>query len=242
MISCGENLLVEKIVKEVRLNKPIQIGFTILEFAKREIYQFLALVTDYFGDKVIPLYTDTDSLLFWCDFDKPWEKFFNSPLQPYLDFEKIPDSWGNEVRTKDTDKQSGLWSPEAGGKEIVEYCGLRAKCYCYRFRDNEVVIKNKGVPKAAMISDSDETPREKITMEHYRDSLFKGEQFHITQYAIRSFKHSVISVKQYKLGLSSNDLKRAQTSNRAITLPFGYQGEKFSSIVADADDPDYLDP
>lgn len=239
IIHCGEKMLVEKPVKEVMLNKPIQIGFTILEFAKREIYRFLAAIQNHFGDKVIPLYTDTDSLLFWCDFPTPWKYFYNSPLREYLDFEKAPEHWG--VKTHDTDKQSGLWSPEAGGKEIVEYVGLRAKSYCYRFRDNEVVLKNKGIPKAAMISDTNERPVEKITIEHYRNALFEGEIYHISQYAIRSFKHDVLSLKQYKLGLSANDLKRAVTSNRAISLPFGYKGEKFRHITTDNEDVDLLD-
>lgn len=239
MLVCGENILIEKEVEEVRLNKPIQIGFTILEFAKREIYRFLAIISDYFGDKVVPLYTDTDSLLFWCDFDKPWEHFYNSPLRPLLDFDKVPPHWN--VRTFDTNKQSGLWSVEADGKEIVEYCGLRAKCYCYRFRDNTIVVKNKGVPKSAMITNRDDTPRQKITMEHYKKALFEGQLFKVSQYSIRSFKHDVITTEQYKLGLSSNDLKRAVTSNRAISLPFGYKGEKFKDLVRDADDKDNLD-
>lgn len=239
IVGCGENFLVELPVKNVKLNKPIQIGFTILEFAKREIYNFLAICQDHFGDDVIPLYTDTDSIMFWCNFNEPWKKFLDSPLKPLLDFEKVPEHWG--VKTHDTDKQSGLWSPEANGKEIVEYCGLRAKCYCYRFRDDETVIKNKGVPKSSMIRTDDETPREKITMEHYKNALFNGALYTVSQYAIRSFKHDVITMEQYKLGLSGNDLKRAVTSNRAISLPFGYQGDKFADIVTDFDDPDHLD-
>nr|QVW56800.1 MAG: structural protein [Luscinia cyane parvoviridae sp.] len=240
VLACGPNLLVEREVEVVRLNKPIQIGFTVLEFAKREIYTFLAAIQDHFGDSVIPLYTDTDSLLFWCDFAKPWEKFYQSPVYQFLDFEKTPEEWN--VKTPGTDKQSGLWSVEAGGKEIVEYCGLRAKCYCYRFKDNSVVIKNKGVPKSAMIGDNEESPREKITMEHYKKALFDGKEYRVCQYMIRSFKHDVMSYEQYKLGLSSTDFKRAVTKKRSVTLPFGYQGETFADIVADDEDTDNLDP
>lgn len=235
----GTNFLAEQIPKEVKLTKPIQIGFAILEFAKREIYNFLAIVQDHFGDKVVPVYTDTDSLLFWCDFAEPWKHFLDSPLKPYLDFEKVPEHWN--VFTPDTNKQSGLWSPEADGKEIVEYCGLRAKCYCYRFRDNTTVIKNKGIPKSAMISDNDDTPREEITMQHYRNALFNGQLYKVSQYSIRSFKHDVITLKQYKLGLSANDLKRAITSNRAVSLPFGYKGEKFAYLTTDDQDIDNYD-
>lgn len=239
-LQCEDKFLCEKILKEVHLNKPIQIGFAILEFAKYEIYRFLAVAQDHFGDRVVPLYTDTDSILFWCAFPTPWKFFYDSPLREFLDFEKVPEHWG--VKTFDTDKQSGLWSPEAGGKEIVEYCGLRAKCYCYRFRDNESIIKNKGIPKAAMIANEDETPREEITMEHYKKALFEGEPYHVCHYMIRSQKHQVFTKQQYKLGLSANDLKRAVTANRAIALPFGYKGETFRNIVTDADDTDNLDP
>lgn len=239
-LQCENKFLCEKIMKEVHLNKPIQIGFAILEFAKLEIYKFLAIAKDHFGDRVQPLYTDTDSILFWCDFPEPWKEFYNSPLQPLLDFQKVPEHWG--IRTFDTDKQSGLWSPEADGKEIIEYCGLRAKCYCYRFRNEEVVIKNKGIPKSAMIANFDQTPRERITMEHYKSALFDGEPYHVCQYAIRSNQHQVTTKLQYKLGLSANDLKRAITSDRAITLPFGYKGETFRHLVTDFDDDDFLDP
>lgn len=239
-LQCEDKFLCEKELKEVRLDKPIQIGFAVLEFAKLEIYKFLAITSDWFGDAVTPCYTDTDSILFWCKFSKPWLHFYNSPLKEILDFEKAPPHW--EIKTFDTDKQSGFWAPEAGGKEIVEYCGLRAKCYCYRFRDNEIVIKNKGIPKTAMIANEDETPREEITMEHYRNALFKGEPYHVCQYQIRSNQHEVRTKLQYKLGLSANDLKRAVTSDRAISLPFGYKGEKFKHLTTDADDPDYLDP
>lgn len=238
MILFGENFLVEKKIQTVKLNKPIQIGFTILEFAKREIYNFLAIISDNFGDDVIPLYTDTDSVLLHCKFPEPWKKLYNSPLKPYLDFEKVP--W-DEPKTKDTDKQSGLWSVEADGKEIVEYCGLRAKCYCYRFKDNEIVIKNKGIPKSSMITTGDDTPREKITIEHFKNALFYGATYHISQYAIRSNRHDVTTKLQYKLGLNANDLKRAVTSNRITSLPFGYKGEKFAHLVTDKDDPDLFD-
>lgn len=246
IIECGDNFLVEKPVKEVRLNKPIQIGFAILEFAKREIYHFIALTQDTFNEwngefyepNCVPVYTDTDSLLFYCNFPEPWKVFYNSPLLPYLDFEKAPRSWG--VKTHDTDKVSGLWSPEADGKEIVEYVGLRAKAYCYRFRDNSCVIKNKGVPKSAMIAEQPEQPRDKITIEHYRNALFEGTQYYTTQYAIRSNKHEVQTEVVYKLSLSADDLKRSVTANRVYTLPYGYQGTLFFRDVNDFDDFDLL--
>ena len=235
MMLYDENFLCEMNVEKIKLDKPIQIGFTILEFAKLEMYNFLGLAIDHFGEDIKPLYTDTDSILFWCNFSNPEEYFYESPLKELLDFEKVPSHW--KVKTKDTDKQSGLWSPEADGKEIVEFCGLRAKTYCYRFRDNQEVIKNKGIPKSAMISKEDDTPEEKITMKHYKNALFTGVEYNVAQYSIRSKKHDVTTIKQYKLGLSANDLKRAIQPDRATSLPFGYNGTKYPSATG-LDDPD----
>lgn len=219
-----------------QVDKPIQIGFTVLEFAKREIYTFLYMAMAHFGDKIRPLYTDTDSIMFHCKFDKPWEKFYNSPLRPLLDFDKVPDHWS--TRTPGTNKISGLWSPEADGREIVEFVGLRSKTYCYRFADQQVVIKNKGVPKSAVIADEEREPVGEITLEHYKEALFAGKEHYVTQYAIRSKQHKVLTTQIYKLGVSGNDYKRTICADRQTTIPYGYKGEKYRDLVTDYDDPD----
>lgn len=226
-IAFDDVFLVENEVQEVKLNKPIQIGFTVLEFAKREIYRFLAAVQDSFGNAVTPMYTDTDSIMFKCNFDFPWKEFFNAPLvKPLLDFGDVPPSWG--VSTPGTKKQSGLWSPEADGKEIVEYVGLRAKCYAYRFADDSTVLKNKGVPKSSTITDG--AP---ITMEDYKECLFGGKDKEITHFVIRSEKHQVTTRQVSKLGISGNDLKRTVLGNPTISLPFGYRGTQFDTNDAE---------
>ena len=43
------------------INKPFQIGFSVLEWSKLKMAQFYAILKDAFGDKVRMLYTDTDS-------------------------------------------------------------------------------------------------------------------------------------------------------------------------------------
>nr|QVW56808.1 MAG: structural protein [Phylloscopus inornatus parvoviridae sp.] len=237
MIGFNESFLIEKDKKEIILNKPIQIGFTILEFAKREIYRFLSVVQDEFKNDVVPMYTDTDSIMFGCNFVKPWEKFYNSEkIRPFLDFDKVPDHWG--VRTPHTNKVSGLWSVEANGKTIVKYIGLRSKCYAYMFEDDTFVGKNKGVPKSSLAV-LDNGSIKDITFEDYEKALFGGEDVRIKHLAIRSNKHQVTTQEIYKLGISGNDLKRIVHSNQRISLPFGYLGELYNTN--DFDDPDNLE-
>lgn len=221
-----DKILAETYVREIKLSKPIQVGFGVLDFAKYTIYKFLLAIQRVFGDKVTPVYTDTDSLLFHFKLSHPEKIMMQDPeLVSMLDFEKVPE--GFEAKTTDTDKVSGLWSLEADGKEIVEYIGLRAKTYCYQFRDNNVVIKNKGVTAAAL----DIRNQTKLMMHHYHDVLFKDQDVYVEQYLIRSKKHDIATVKQKKLALSSMDEKRIVCKDKITTVPFGYKGVRYEDIV-----------
>lgn len=217
----NNQILSESKILEVTLNKPIQIGFTVLEFAKREMYNFLFKVQKLFGDKVTPLYTDTDSVMLHFTEPHPEETMFaDNELKKLLDFDKVPDHW--KVRTPGTDKQSGLWSLECSNK-IVEYVGLRAKTYCYRTEDNVTVLKNKGITKAAV----ELKTGDKLTMEHYKRAIYDNQDFYVVQSVIRSKKHDITTYKQKKLALSSIDEKRQVLKNLLRTVPFGYKGERF---------------
>lgn len=221
-----EKILAECYVTEVNLSKPIQVGFGVLDFAKYVMYKFLLAIIRVFGDNVNPIYTDTDSLLLHFKVAHPEAEMMKDPeLVAMLDFEKVPD--GFQAHTPNTDKVSGLWSLEADGKEIVEYVGLRAKTYCYQFRDNGVVLKNKGVTAAAM----EMRTQTKLMMSHYYDVLFRDQDVYVEQYLIKSKKHDVSTVKQKKLALSSMDEKRIVCTDKITTVPFGYKGNKYKDIV-----------
>ena len=79
----------------VKLNKPFFIGFTVLELAKKVMYQFLYLFLKKFGEwyKIVPLYSDTDSFL--IKFVSK-EESVPSPTDifrvnsPYFDFSNFP--------------------------------------------------------------------------------------------------------------------------------------------------------
>ena len=58
----GNNLIAIQIRKLRHvINKPFQIGFSVLEWSKFKMAQFYALLKDAFLDNVCMLYTDTDS-------------------------------------------------------------------------------------------------------------------------------------------------------------------------------------
>lgn len=231
-IQFGEKFLCEMQRDSVHLDKPIQIGFTILEFAKLHMYEFIYKLRDTFENKVEMLYTDTDSLMIWVDHPDGYRMLYdNEEIRPLLDYSTF------DYGDKATEKQSGLWSPENDGKRIIEYVGLRSKTYAIRFEDNEEVLKNKGVMKTAQVLDNNR--RVKISIEHYKKAVFEGTDYRVVQNIIRSDKHKVFSREEYKIGLSSNDMKRTVLHSRKDTLPFGYKGIQFSDLAVDAQDPDH---
>lgn len=217
-------ILLETKTKKIILDKPIQIGFAVLDLAKIEMYKFLFEVQRCFKDDVTPLYTDTDSIIMHFKHPHPEEILFNDPdIRPYLDFDKVPSHW--KIRTPGTHKQSGLWSLETT-ERIVEFIGIRAKTYCYRTSTN-TVVKNKGVTATARVLES----HDKLSMQHYKEALFHNKEIKVTQVTIGSKKHQIKSNKMIKLALSNVDEKRQILPDKITSLPFGYKGEKYAEYA-----------
>lgn len=223
-------ILCENDNSTITLDKPIQLGFTVLEFAKLKIYSFVYDLIDYFPDVKL-IYTDTDSLMIWFPQRHPQYDLIDSPLEHYFDFEKAPDWFG--VKTENTDKKSGLWSLEAN-KPIKEFVGLRAKTYAVRFDDNTSTLKNKGVISVA----KEITEKRPLEFNDYLKCLYMDEDIYVQQVLIRSKLHNISTVTQRKLALSSTDEKRVILADKVTTLPFGYKGELYhedNTILPSAD-------
>ena len=54
-------MLYEMTIISVLLNKPIQVGFTILEISKVIMHKIWMELKEIFGDRIMLMYTDTDS-------------------------------------------------------------------------------------------------------------------------------------------------------------------------------------
>nr|QJI53759.1 MAG: structural protein [Densovirinae sp.] len=225
-----DKILCEDDISSIVLDKPIQIGFTVLEKAKLRMYSFYYELMEY-CPKVELLYTDTDSLMLWFPDKDPQMQLMETPLQRIFDFEKAPE-WFN-VRTIGTDKVSGKWSLEAD-KRVQKFVGLRAKTYAILYEDGTSTLKNKGIVRTA----KEEISRQPLQFEDYEKCLFQGEEIYVEQVLIRSRLHNIKTITQKKLALSSDDQKRVILADKITTLPFGYNGEVFrdnNTILPSAD-------
>lgn len=217
-----DKVLIEEKINKIILDKPIQIGFAILELAKIEMYKFLFDVQKLFKDDVTPLYTDTDSVILHFKHPHPEEVLFEN-LPHYLDFDKVPSHW--KVHTPGTHKQSGLWSLETL-ERIVEFIGVRAKTYCYR-TDSKTVVKNKGITATA----KELYTHQALSMQHYKEAIFHNKEIKVCQVTIGSKKHAIHTNKQIKLAISNSDEKRQVLPDKITSIPYGYKGEKYSEYI-----------
>lgn len=199
-------------INEHELNKPIHIGFAILERAKLCVEEFMVQMWEIFGDNARLLYHDTDSAMF---------EFVNEP-DPIAKMKRH----GMPIDYNKT-KEPGLWGDEANGKVIIEMVGLAAKKYAYRTLDNEEVLRNKGVMKNARKINNDSP----IGFNDYLTALTKQKPLYVNQTRIQSKKHVLSTLKQTRLALSINDEKRIICKNGINTLPWGYAGTQFAHLL-----------
>ena len=121
------------------LNKPIYVGFCILELSKLLMYQFYYdYVLKNFNAKL--LFTDTDSLVYEIKDNNVYDQCFKNTY--LFDFSGYPkdliyyDSLNKKVLGKMKDEFNGV--------KIVELVGLKSKMYSIRF-DNTELNKAKGI-------------------------------------------------------------------------------------------------
>ncbi|EFX60182.1 hypothetical protein DAPPUDRAFT_344893, partial [Daphnia pulex] len=114
-------------------DKPIAIGFTILELSKHIMFDFwYNKMTKNSPCEFNLGMSDTDSFLF--EVTKP--KLFWKSVEPYMDFSNYDKdhpkfSEGNKAKL-------GFFKDElCGGKKCVEFIGLRPKCYALNLVDKK---------------------------------------------------------------------------------------------------------
>ncbi|XP_057335464.1 uncharacterized protein LOC130674213 [Microplitis mediator] len=209
-----ELLLIE--LKRVRanFNKPIYVGFTILDLSKTYIYDFHYnyIKKKFTNDESKLMYTDTDSLIYYFKVPNIYEiikrdiKMFDTSDYPPNNIYDIP------LINK---KVVGLMKDENNGEIMSEFVGLRAKLYAFRTHKNMKAKKRaKGVKGSTLRT---------ITFNDFKNCLEKHTNVIKPQFLIRSNKHEVKTIKQTKLALSWNDDKRKLQENSPDTLPWVYK-------------------
>jgi hypothetical protein len=117
-------VLVDRMKKDVLLNKPIYVGFTVLDVSKLLIfdYHYNVMVKRY-GSNARLLLSDTDSLCYHLFTDDVYRD-----MSEYIDLLDISDCpRDHPLYSAVNTKVMGKMKNECNGKAPLEFVGLRAK-------------------------------------------------------------------------------------------------------------------
>ena len=197
-VHCKKNVLT--------LNKPIYIGFCILERSKLLMYQFYYdCVLKTFNDIKL-LFTDTDSLVYEIRGGNIYEQYFKD--KELFDFSEYPNYC-------DTNKKVlGKMKDEFNGSKIDEFAELKSKMYSLISGDWEV---NKA--KEVNL---------KLKHKEYVDLLFNKKVLRHKMKRILSERHSIGTYLLNKISLSCFDDKRFILDDGINSLAYGHKDIELS--------------
>ena len=131
---------VHEIKRVLTLNKPIYVGFTVLELSKLLMYDFhYNFVKNHFDAEL--LLTDTDGLTYVIKSDDAYEELFKH--KNLFDLSNLPK---NPKFFDETNKKViGKMKDESEGKIIDEFVGLKSKMHSLKNIDGKETNTAKGV-------------------------------------------------------------------------------------------------
>lgn len=208
----SENLVaVQMSPLKVFYNKPIYIGFSVLEIAKTVIYDFYYnYIKQKYGENVNLLYTDTDSLIMEIRTENVFEDIKEN--LNYFDTSNFDES--NIHGIPKNKSVIGKMKIEYPLNIIREFYGTGAKAYCIILNEDKIIKKAKGVTKS--------TVSKQLNPSDYRDIVTNNCTHKFCEmYIFRSHLHNMYTELKNKVALSSSDDKRFLI-NFKETLAWGH--------------------
>ena len=222
----SEDLVTVELIKpKVTLNSPIYCGLTVLDLSKHRMYDFhYNCIKKHFKDAKL-CFTDTDSMLYILKTNDLYNDL--SKIKDQLDLSKYPPHHPlHDTSHKDI---PGFFKDETAGIPIIEFCGLRAKCYSILLEDCEETLAKLGLSKPKDFSKQklatagiQQSAHKRLTHDKFVDILSNNSSEPITQYSINSKKHTLYTMKKTRTGLSALDIKRYILDDGVSTIAYGH--------------------
>ena len=188
---------------EVLMDKPIYLGFSVLELSKLHMYEtYYDILQPYFGQENIQLhYFDTDAFVLSLKTQDIIKDLKN--LENIFDFSNLDET--HELFSNKNKKVIGKFKIETPKNIwIDEFVCLRSKMYAFKC-DGDSKNKLKGISKSQS---------KNIKFEEYKKCL-DGEEYQreCNNYIIRSINHEMVLQEVKKSTLSIFDDKRCYINN-----------------------------
>src|SRR5207245_1324253 len=145
----NENLVgVHYVQEKLKLNKPIYVGFSILDISKTLMYDFhYNFIKNKYGDRARLLFSDTDSLCYELETKNMYKDMYDN--KEMFDLSDVIGKY-NDNENK---KVIGKFKPEYANSNIREFIGLRSKMYSIKLDDENEEKKDKVIVKSVIKKD-----------------------------------------------------------------------------------------
>lgn len=201
-------VIITSVPPVVFLNKPIAIGFTILDRSKDFMYrQFYTKIYPSIGQNAQVLFSDTDSL---CIGFHSNNKYPLSAIKEIMDFSNYPPN--HPLYDNSNKNKLFYFKDECGGDRLTEFVGLRAKCYGYKTHTGSFISKLKGVTKSY---------RKTVNFDNYLECIKFVRSFRVTQFHLASVDHQISMTQVSRLAFSSYDNNRYIFECGIHSVPYG---------------------
>lgn len=195
----------------IKLDKPIYLGFTILDFAKLGMQKFhYDVVRAKYGDKAKLCFTDTDSLAYHIETENAYEDMYE--MRDKFDLS----NYAKESKYYDptNKKQLGKFKEELGGVVMQEFVGLRSKAYSYKKATGNEKNVLKGIKRCVA--------KNSITFDDYKQCVLYNKTQSAEMVRFVSKDHTVHTVRQTKKALAAYDDKRYILADGIHTRALGH--------------------
>ena len=196
---------IHEIKPVLMLNKPIYVGFTVLELSKWLMYDFHYNFTKKNFNAEL-LFSDTDSLTYEIKSENAYEEFFKwkdlFDFSNYLKDSKFFDDANEKV--------VGKMKDEFGAVIATEFVGLKSKMYSIKKIDGKESNTAKGVNIATEFNE-------------FKDVLFNKKIIRHKMKRIQAKKHKIGTYEIDKISSSCFDDKRYVLDDGIHALAYFYK-------------------
>jgi hypothetical protein len=207
--------LVQLAKKTLKLDKPIYVGFTVLELSKLHMFKFrYDCLADWYGDKCSVVYTDTDSFMLDIETND-----LHADMAAHADkFDTSNFPRDHPLYSNANAKVVGLMKSEVGSLQPSQFVGLRSKMYSLstpRMNSKKQAMRAKGVKRSYMARN--------VKHENYLHILRTGGRDTASFCIIKSINHRLKTVRLNKVSLAAFDDKRFILQDNINSLAYGHK-------------------
>ena len=210
-------VMIHRLPTQIKQNKPSYTGFSILDISKAHMYRFhYDVIVAKYGQDCTLLFTDTDSFCYHVRTEDVYRDMQN--FSDHLDTSSYPTDSGRDaldtLYSRRNEKVLGKFKDECNGTAPLEFVGLRSKMYSLLVSRKQTKITAKGVKKSYV--------KKHLTHNMFLHTLNNKTCTMAKYMSFRSTNHTIRTIQNFKICLSSYDDKRYIQSDGVNSLAYGH--------------------